>query len=40
MALFRRNTLCIARKSDEARAQIIRKMPQAIDSAFTHKEDF
>ena len=34
-ALFCRNTLCIARKSDEIRAQIFRKMPQAIDSAFT-----
>ena len=34
-ALFCRNTLCIARKSDEIRAQIFRKTPQAIDSAFT-----
>ena len=29
MALFRRNTLCIARKSDEIRARFFRKMPQA-----------
>ena len=29
MALFRRNTLCIARKSDEIRAWFFRKMPQA-----------
>ena len=29
MALFRRNTLCIARKSDEIRAQIFQKMPKA-----------
>ena len=29
MALFRVNTLCIARKSDEIRAQIFRKMPKA-----------
>ncbi|MBR3292955.1 MAG: hypothetical protein IKI69_00830 [Oscillospiraceae bacterium] len=35
MALFRRNTLCIARKSDEIRALIIREMPKAYDSAFT-----
>ena len=34
-ALFCRNTLCIARKSDEIRAQIFRKTPQAIYSAFT-----
>ena len=33
-AVFRRNTLCIARKSDEIRAQIIREAPQAIGSAF------
>jgi hypothetical protein len=30
MALFRRNTLCIARKSDEVRAQILREAPQTI----------
>ena len=35
MALFCRNTLCIARKKDDIRAQIFRKMPQAIYSAFT-----
>ena len=29
-AVFRRNTLCIARKSDEIRAEIIRKMPMTI----------
>jgi len=29
MALFRRCTLCTSRKSDEIRAQIFRKMPQA-----------
>jgi len=29
MALFRRNTLRIARKSDEIRARFFRKMPQA-----------
>ena len=34
-ALFCRNTLCIARKSDEIRALIFRKTPQAIYSAFT-----
>ena len=34
-AFFRRNTLCIARKKDDIRAQIFRKMPQAIYSAFT-----
>jgi hypothetical protein len=28
-AVFRRNTLCIARKSDEIRARFFRKMPQA-----------
>ena len=33
--LFRRNTLCIARKSDKIKAQIFRQTPQAIDSAFT-----
>ena len=26
--LFRRNTFCIPRKSDEIRAQIFREMPQ------------
>ena len=30
MAFFRRNTLCIARKSDEIRAEIIRKIPKTI----------
>jgi hypothetical protein len=34
MALFRRNTLCIARKRDEAGARIVRKMPKAMGSAF------
>ena len=29
VALFRRCTLCTSRKSDEIRAQIFRKMPQA-----------
>ena len=38
MALFCGNTLCIVRKSDEIRAQIFRKMPQAIYSAFTKEE--
>ena len=33
-ALFRRNTLCIARKSDKIRAQIFQEAPQAIGSAF------
>jgi hypothetical protein len=28
MALFRRNTLCIARKSDEIRAQIFQEAPK------------
>ena len=28
MALFRRHTLCISRKSDEVRAQIVRKAPR------------
>ena len=28
-ALFRRNTLCISRKSDETRAQFFRQTPQA-----------
>ena len=35
MALFCRNTLCIARKSDETREKIFRETPQAIYSAFT-----
>ena len=35
MALFCRNTLCIARKSDEIRARIFREMPKANGSAFT-----
>jgi len=34
-AVFRRNTLCIARKSDEIRAQILREAPKAIYSAVT-----
>ena len=38
MTLFCRNTLCIARKSDEIRAQIFRETPQAIYSAFTQGE--
>ena len=29
MALFRRHTLCMARKSDEIRAQIFREAPKA-----------
>ena len=33
-ALFRRNTLCIARKSDKIRGQIFQEAPQAIGSAF------
>ena len=33
-ALFRRNTLCIARKSDEIRARFFQEAPQAIGSAF------
>ena len=37
-ALFCRNTLCIARKRDEIRAQIFRESPQAICSAFTRVE--
>jgi hypothetical protein len=28
-AVFRRNTLCIARKSDKIRARFFRKMPKA-----------
>ncbi|MDY4486553.1 MAG: hypothetical protein SPE18_00665, partial [Candidatus Limivicinus sp.] len=39
MTLFCRNTLCIARKSDEIRAQIFRETPQAIYSAFTQGVD-
>ena len=35
MALFCRNTLCIARKSDEIRTKIFRETPKAIYSAFT-----
>ena len=38
MALFCRNTLCIARKSDEIRANIFRLTPQTIYSAFTQME--
>lgn len=34
-AFFCRNTLCIARKNDKIRAQIVRKAPQTIYSAFT-----
>ena len=34
MTLFRRNTLCISRKSGEAEAQIVRKMPKLQESAF------
>ena len=33
-AVFCRNTLCIARKSDEISAYIFRKMPKAICSVF------
>jgi len=36
-ALFRRNTLCISRKSDEIRAQIIRKMPMATQASLAPK---
>jgi hypothetical protein len=36
-AVFRRHTLCMARKSDKIRAQIFRKAPQAICSSFTQQ---
>ena len=34
-AVFCRNTLCTARKTDKIRAIIIRKLPKSIYSAFT-----
>ena len=34
MAVFRRNTLCIARKDDEVRTQRIREAPKMMESAF------
>lgn len=37
-ALFCCHTLCIARKGDKIRAQIVSKAPTAIDSAFTKEE--
>jgi len=38
-AVFLRNTLCIAGKSDEIRAELFRKMPKAIDSAFPEEKE-
>ena len=35
-AVFCRNTVCISRKTDKIRAQMFRKMPKSVYSAFTY----